>query len=159
MGTYATTTSFTTLLMSDSFDTATTALLSKCITWSENEINRKLAKRYNVAAFATAVPPMVTTFCERLAMGFYFDNNSRGGKEFLARGKELRVSVRQELDELAVGKMELVDSAGALIAPRSGEGTGVLSSSVDYETTFAEDDPLTWGVDTDKLDDIADRRE
>jgi hypothetical protein len=33
------------------------------------------------------------------------------------------------------------------------------SNTEDYEPTFHEGDPTTWGVDDDRLDDIADERD
>lgn len=160
MGTYATTSSYDVILVGTTLDTATTSVISKCITWAENEINKKLAKRYDVSAWSTAAltPPMVTSMCEQLALGYFYDNNSRGGKEGGARADRLIKRVMANLDELAMGKLELVNSSGSIITAR-GTAKGVLSSTSDYSATFAEDDPLTWAVDPDKLDDISDGRE
>lgn len=158
MGTYATTTSFSTLLIGTELDTATSALLGQCITWSEGEINRKLAKRYDVASFQSSVPPRITSLCEQLTIGYYYWNNSRGGKEGLERGKDMMAMVRADLNELAAGKTDLVNAAGAIIAARSG-APGVLSSTVDYSSTFAEDNPLRWRISIDKLTDIDSNRD
>lgn len=157
MGTYATTTSFSTILVGTTLDSATTSVISKCITWAENEINKKLAKRYNIASFQTSVPPQVTSMCEMLSTGYFYENNSRGGKESLARAKALIDRVMENLKDLAEGKLELVDSSGAIVTAR-GTAKGVLSSTSDYDSTFAEDDPLEWAIDADKLDDISSNR-
>lgn len=157
MGTYATTTSFSTLMIGVSLDSNTTSLISKCITWAESEIDRRLAKRYDVSSFQVAVPPRLTAICEQLTLGFFYENNSRGGKDGRDRGKSLYERVKAELDDLAAGKGELVSSAGSVIAARS--GMGVLTNTEDYTSTFGEDDPLNWVVDSDKLDDISDTRD
>lgn len=157
MGTYATTTSFADILVGTTLDAATTSVVSKCITWAENEVNKKLAKRFDISAFQTTVPPHITTMTERLALGYFHENNSRGGKDAIVKAKELKAEVRDNLDELAAGKLELVNTAGALILPRS-TAKGVLSSTSDYTQTFAEDDPLDWSIDEDKLSDISDDR-
>ena len=158
MGTYATTSSYDVILVGTTLDTATTSVISKCITWAENEINKKLAKRYDISSFQTSVPPMLTTMCEQLALGYFYDNNSRGSKEGGVRADRLIKRVMDNLNELAMGKLELVNSAGSIITAR-GTAKGVLSSTSDYTSTFAEDDPLNWNVDPDKLDDIADERD
>ena len=158
MGTYATTSSYDVILVGTTLDAATTSVISKCITWAENEINKKLSKRYDISSFQSTVPPLVTSLCEQLALGYFYDNNSRGGKEGGARADRLIKRVMANLDELAAGKMELVNSAGSIIAPR-GSAKGVLSSTSDYRSTFAEDDPLNWSIDSDKLTDISDDRE
>lgn len=159
MGTYATTSSFDVLLVGTVLDTATTSVISKCITWSENEINKKLAKRYAVSSWSTAAltPPMITTLCEQLALGYFYDNNSRGGKEGQDRADRMIKMVQDNLNDLAAGKLELVNSSGAVITGRTTRG--VLSNTSEYSPTFAEDNPLNWEVDTDKLTDISDARD
>lgn len=160
MGTYATTSSYDVILVGTTLDTATTSVISKCITWAENEINKKLSKRYDVSSWSTAAltPPMVTTMCEQLALGYFYDNNSRGGKEGGVRADRLIKRVMDNLNELANGQLELVNSSGSIITAR-GTAKGVLSSTSDYSATFAEDDPLNWETDSDKLDDISSNRD
>lgn len=160
MGTYATTSSYDVILVGTTLDTATTSVISKCITWAENEINKKLAKRFDVSAWSTAAltPPMVTTMCEQLALGYFYDNNSRGGKDGQLRADRLIKRVMENLNELAKGQLELVNSSGSIVTAR-GTAKGVLSNTSDYTQTFAEDDPLSWAVDSDKLDDLSDERE
>ena len=158
MGTYATTTAISPFMVGVTLDTASSTLLGKCIVWAENEINRQLARRYDIAAFQASVPPMVASFAEELALGQFYITQSRGGKDGRARGQEFVKSVNSRLLELSQGKMDLVDSGGGLISPRS-SAPGVLSSTVDYDSTFGEDDPLLWRIDPTKLDDLSDTRE
>jgi len=159
MGTYATTTSFGTWLVGTTLDAATTSQVGQCITWAENEVNKMLAKRYDVSAWVSgSVPPHVRGMTEQLATGFYFRTGARGGKEAFQRADAFIKPVMENLKELAEGRLELVDTAGSLILPR-GSAPGVLSSTDGYTSTFAEDDPLLWRVDPDKLDDIASDRD
>lgn len=158
MGTYATTTTLDTLAVGTTFDTATSAVASQCITWAESEIDKMLARRYNVAAFASSVPPMVQSMTEQLAMGYFRQEMSRGGKESLTRGQTLIDRVMENLKMLANQELDLVDSNGALIAGRS--SVAMVQSTTDaYTPTFAEDSDINWEVDPDKLDDITDSRE
>lgn len=160
MGTYATTTSFSTWLIGTTLDAATTSLVGQCITWAEDEINKKLSKRYDITAFqtTTAVPPLVRSLCQQLATGLFYQHNARGGRDAMERGDYFIKKVQENLADLAANKLDLVNTAGSVIAESSNR-LGVLSSTDDYMSTFAEDDPLDWAVDEDKLDDISDERD
>ncbi len=157
MGVYATTTSLDTLMVGVNFDTATSSLATKCITWSENEIDKKLCERYDVTDFKTTVPPIITSLCEQLSMGYLYRQLSRGGKESLNRGDTLIKGVMDNLNALADNKFSIVNTTGSVISSRTDRKT-VLSSTNDYYPTFAEDDPLNWKVDSDKLSDIENDR-
>lgn len=158
MGTYATTTSLNTLMVGYTFDSATTSIASKCITWAENEIDKKLARRYDVSAFKTTTPPLITSLCETLALGYLYENVSRGSKESISRAQIMIKRVIENLDELAAGSADVVDSSGDVVADLSG-ANAVRCNTSDYAPTFAEDDPLKWRVDSDKLDDIKSDRD
>ena len=157
---YATTTSLAINMIGVTFDTATTALASKKITDAENEINKYLSKRYDITSFqtTTSVPPLVTTLCEKLAEGYIWRSNSRGGKESLARGKELIKEALDNLVLISTYKLDLVNTAGAAIADMSNTAYRVLSSTTNYVNTFNEDDELNWRVDPNKLEDIDSQR-
>lgn len=157
MGSYATTTAIETLLVGSNVNTATRSMISLCIDWAENEVNKKLANRYDVSAFATSVPPMVKTLSEQIAVAYFHYHNSRGSKESIGRYKELIKMPMDNLADLACGKAGLVDSSGDQISVRSGRLA--LSSTLDYTPTFAEDKPTSWKVDTDKLDAIRNDRD
>lgn len=162
MGTMATTTSLATLMVGIEFDTATTSLATKCITDGENEIKKMLARRYDTSAaeFNTvaSIPPMLTSLCEQLAEGYMYMRMSRGAKESITRAKELLKWPRENLMGLSEGTLDLVNTAGSIIAERSGRKE-VLCNTETYSPTFDEDDGLDWAIDSDKLDDIADERE
>lgn len=153
MGTYATTTSIETLATGYTFNTATSAVASKCIAWAENEIDKKLSRRYDVASFKTTTPPLITSLCESLALAYFYENMSRGSKESITRAKIMIDRVMENLTELADGEAALVNTAGSSV-PDSFGTTSVKCNTSDYAPTFAEDDPLKWKVDSTKLDDI-----
>lgn len=153
MGTYATTTSLNTMMVGYTFDSATTSIASKCITWAENEIDKKLCRRYDVASFKTTTPPLITSLCETLALAYLYEQVSRGSKESISRAQIMIKRVMDNLDELAAAKADVVDTAGSVIADNQAANP-VRCNTTDYTPTFAEDNPLNWRVDPDKLDDI-----
>ena len=160
MGTFATTTSLQTLIPGVTFDAATTSLCTMCITWAESFIRGKLSRRYNMSASpfntSTSIPPQITAIAERMAMGYYFRNSSRGSKESLARANELLKDAQAEVMDIASWKSDLVDTTFASVSERS---TGIHESFSSYHTTFDEDDPVDWSVDDDKLSAISDGRD
>lgn len=164
MGTYSTTTALQTLMIGTTFDTATTALATKCITDAENEIKKKFARRFDMAGThfaptttASSVPPLVTSICELYSEGLMRLRMSRGDKDLLAHGNNLIKLASDNINLVMAGTVDLVDTAGSLIAERSGR-TSVICNTSDYHSTFNEDDDIDWSVDPDKLDDIADER-
>jgi hypothetical protein len=160
MGTYATTTSLETLLVGVTFDTVTTSLVSKLITHSENEVNKYLSKRYDVSAFTTtSMPPLVTSLTETLTEGYYYQRSARGGKDGLAHGKALIDQALDNLNLIALRKLDLLDSDGNVIAEGASSSYQMLSTTDDYAPTFNEDSPLNWVISPEKLDDIEDERE
>lgn len=158
MGTYATTTTLDILTVGFTFDTATTAIADQCITWAEDEINKKLSKRYDISNFLASVPPLVQSLTEQMSLGFFYDQESRGGNESQTRADRYFKRVKDNLNMLVNGELDIVDSAGSIIARRSGV-KGVLSNTSDYTQTFAEDSELNWAVDSDKVSDIQDSRD
>jgi hypothetical protein len=160
MGTYTTTTSLQVLMIGTTFDTLTTALSSKLITHSENEINKYLSKRYDVSLWntSTSIPPLVTSLCETLAEGYIYQRMSRGGKDAMARGEVLIKQAIDNLKLIADYKMDLLTPTGSVLADMSNTAYRVLSNTSDYSSTFNEDDELNWKVDSNKLQDIYDSR-
>lgn len=156
MGLYATTTSFTTYLVGSNLDTATTSLISSCITIAENEVNKYVSERYDVSLWTASsdVPPLVRSWTEMYALGQYYQLSSRGSKESMARGREFKKDVLDNLKEIKDYKCNLVDTAGADIAEKTNDKYQIKSTSTDYTSTFDEGDPLKWQIDPDKLTDI-----
>lgn len=162
MGTMATTTSLDTRMVDTTFNTATTSLCTARITDAENEIRKILSKRYDVSADAfqtsTSVPPMLTTLCEWLTMGFMYEDLSRGGLDGFGRSDRYIKKAMENLNDIVDYKVNLVNTSGSLIS-ESTESLPMFSNTKDYTDTFAEDNPTNWAVDSDKLDDIADERD
>lgn len=156
MGVYTTTTALETDMPGFSFDTATTALASKCITQAENEVDKFLSKRYDVSGWTTfaLTPPLVTTLTEWYAAGLVTLKVSRGSKELKQQAMDLMKLAKDNLVEIATGKANLTDSDGDVIAESSTSSMRVLSNTSDYSSTFNEDGDLDQAVDQDKLDDI-----
>lgn len=162
MGTFATTTSLDTLMVDTTFDTATSALATQCITQAENKIREKMSERYDTSADAwqtsTSTPPVVTTWCEWLSMGYMYESLSRGGKEAFKRADRFIDKAMNNMDHVLDFEANVVNTLGSAITDAA-TTFQVLSNTEDYHATFDEDDPTSWNVDPDKLDDIEDGRD
>jgi hypothetical protein len=145
-----------------SADTATSDVLQACIDDAEAKVREMLSKRYDVSASyfqtTTSVAPALVPITRWLAAGYAYMHFSRGGKDAFKRSEAYEKKAMDNLKLLMDRSVDLVDSSGAVIAERT-DAFQVLSNTDDYTETFAEDDPLHWGVDSDKLDDIEDARE
>lgn len=161
MGLFATTSSLAVRMVGTTFDSATTALASTCIYDAENEIKKHLCKRYDFSAApfltTTSIPPMVTTLAERLAVGYMYENMARGSKDGYVRADRYIDSVMDNIQALLDGEAQLTDSNGDLIEEIDGDWA--IYATTSYSPTFNEDDPKSWVVDPDKLDDIEDERD
>lgn len=159
MGNYATTTSLQTTMIGTSFDTATTSLANKCISWSEDEVNKYLSKRYDLSGFSASTPPLVQSLTEQIASGYMFRFMARGSADMLSRAKEIIDPCIKNLEGLSKGKFNLFDTSGAVIADASLSCFQVFCNTDTYHSTFDEDDPLNWKIDTNKIDDIEDAKD
>jgi len=158
-----TATSMATSLIGTTFDTVTTSLIVELISDAEAEINKYISKRYDLSSntfqTSTSCPPLLTTLTRQLTKGYFYRDNSRGGKESLTRAKEYINDVRDNLKMIADYKVDLLDTSGSIITDKSETSWRIQSSTVGYTDTFAEDDSKEWAVDTDKLDAIDDSRD
>jgi hypothetical protein len=143
------------------FDSATTSLATECILDAEAEVNKFLAKRYDLSSnyfqTSTATPPLVRTIARWLAQGYMYDQMARG-----TESKRAAALIKRGLDNLELirdGKSELFDTAGSILPESTDSASRVLSNTSDYSNTFNEDDELSWRVDDDKLDDIDSERD
>ena len=164
MGKYLdTATSMSTSLIGTTFDTVTTNLLVELDSDAEAEIDKYLSRRYDISADAfqtsTSAPPILKTFTRQLVKGYFYRDNSRGGKESLTRANEYLDDVRNCLTMIADFKMDLLNTAGSVIVDKSDSGWRVQSSTNTYTDTFAEDTATEWLVDPDKLTAISDSRD
>ncbi len=162
LGNYATTTALQVKMIGTNFDTATSALAVASIADASEEIRKKLSKRYDftTTTFETTTtrPLILTTICETLALGYMYENMSRGSKEGYMRADRYIKRGMENLDLIAVGDAELIDPSGNVIDQITTDWTS-QSSTTDYANTFNEDDQTKWKVDPDKLDDIKTERE
>lgn len=161
MGTFSTTTALAIKMVGTTFDTPTTALAAACITEAENEIKKMLSNQFDMsssywATYAT-VPPMVVTLCTQYAEGLMYEANARGSKEAYARADRYIKRVMDNLSKLADGTLQLLDTSGNQITPTKTKWQ-VASNTDGYATTFNEDHPRRWKIDSTKLDDIAGER-
>ena len=149
-------------MITTDFDTATTSLCSKLITHAENEIEKKISKRYDVDTFnntSTSVPPMLTSICETLVVGYMYKFMNRSpGKDQMDFANGFINQAMDNLTLIADYKADLVDSSGAVIADMSNTAYQVKCNTSSYTPTFNEDDELNWEIDPDKLDDIESER-
>jgi len=159
MGLFCTTTALDTLMPQTTFDTATTSLANQCITQAENEIRKRLSRRYDTGAadFNTTtgtVPPMVSTLCEWLSMGYIYESTSRGSKESFNRADRFIKKAMANMKDILERDADLVDETGTPLVELS-IASQLLSNTDTYIDTFDEGNPLGWQVDSDKLSDIA----
>ena len=160
---YATTTTLDTLMVGVKFDTATTSLAGLAIDEAQDEINKYVNKRYDVSTFVTSTafstnPPTLKTLAQQLAAGKTWIYLARGGsKESVARGTFWIKRVEKCLIDIINNKADILNADGSELTERS-PAQQVLSNTDTRSSTFDEDDPLRWTVDSDKLDDITSDR-
>lgn len=163
MGAYATTTSLQTNMVETMFDTATSALASAMISRAETEVNKWLSKRYDIAAFIAAPPPMVRDLTLDLAEGYMRIRMVRGAnssKEIDAYKKTLIDPVLENLQAIAAWQANIVDTAGSLVPDGENNTTyQILNGAEGFTPTFAEDDETHWETDPDKLEAIEAERD
>jgi len=148
-------------MIGTTFDSLTTSLATELITDAENEINKYISKRYDVSVFSTstAVPPLLKSLCNQLAVGYMYKNMSRGGSDADERGQKYIDQVIKNLELIRDYKADLINTAGSVIADMSNTAYRVLGGTENYTPTFNEDDELNWVIDADKLDDIETERD
>jgi hypothetical protein len=158
---FSSATSLSVKMVGTIFDSATTSLATACITDADNEIKKRLAKRYDFSAApfltTTTYPPMIITLSETLAIGYMYENMARGSKEGYIRADRYIKKVMDNLNELNEGKAQLVDTTGVPVDEIDGEWQ--IQVTEPYSHTFNEDEPTEWGVSSDKLDDIESERD
>lgn len=141
--------------------TGLTALASECISQAEDEIDKRLSKRYDISSSyfqtTTSIPPQLRQICLWLSTGYMYEANARGSKDSYARADRYINKANNNIKDLIEYKANLLDTAGSIISD-STESLKVRSSTSDYVNTFNEDDPVNWTVDSDKLDDISNER-
>lgn len=162
MGYYVVTDDIRTLMIGIEFDQLTSDLSVKCINQAEAEINKYLSKRYDISSFintTTSVPPIVRSLTEKLSVGYMYRYMARTTKDEMDRANEYIKDSLENLQNLSVGNLDLLNTAGSAITEKATSSYRIQSNTDGYHSTFDEDDPLKWKVDSNKLDDIADDRD
>jgi len=140
-------------------NTASANIVVDSITDATNEINKYLCQRYDVTQWATltSTPPIITTICKWLAAGYAIEATSRGSKEQMKRSETLINRAMKDIEGIASGELNLVDSSLNEVSTSS-DPNDSFSTTENYSNTFNEDDYLTWKSDTTKLTDILSER-
>ena len=137
------------------------SLVDSHVDRADNLVNAKISNRYNVSGFNTSgsVPPVLRTLSEDITAYYsyrsLFSSDGQNDNEWTDKCKDA-IDI---LNEIREGTMDLVDSSGSMIATRASATVDDIGSTTeDWTATFGEDDPLSWVVDSDKLDSIKDDR-
>lgn len=160
MGSYATTTSISTLIPgflrgnTTTSDTAGVAIFSAHVDRAEGLVNSYVAARY--ALPLSPVPPLLRTLTEDIACYYAFRGAlSQDGQRKNTYIEEYKQAL-SVLDDLKKGDVRLAYTDGSLVPVAS--SSRFLSSSEGYTPVFGKDDPEQWGVDSDESDDLEDAR-
>jgi len=146
----------TTLPMIGSVSNITSAHLATYLGKAQAEINTKLSRLYSIPF--TVEVPILQTLATDMAVYFVlaqriFTQEKQNKSEWPEKYKR----AIEILDDIADGKIMLIDSTGAVIEGR-GDIAEVFSNTMDYVPTMAEIDITDESVDKDKIDDEIDRR-
>jgi len=161
MGTFATTTGLEILMPGITFDSITTSLAGKCISWSESWIKSCLSKRFDVSSSPFTVytsTSQLTSIAEEMAVGHLHRLMSRGAKESLTRGDSMVKGAQDTCRLIASFGSDLMNADGTGAVANKSESQQVLHNQTTYHSTFDEDNPVNWVIDPDKEIDIEDGR-
>lgn len=163
MGTYATTTSISELMPGYLIGNTTTSdtpgvnLFSRHIDRAEGIVNAYIGTRYNIVAMTTTnYPPIMRTLSEDIACWYaaraaYVQD---GGKkqEYLDKFE----MAMDTLKDIRDGETGLTYTNGAEVPPKS---SSRFLTDTDYTPVFGLDDPESWKVDEDQIDDLENARD
>lgn len=162
MGDYATTTAISELLPqflssnTTTSDAAGTSIYSRHIDRAEAVVKSFAGSRYDLSAFrinttTTNVPPILRTLSEDITCWFSIRGAyvQDGGikQEYLDAFNR----AYEMLKEIREGLTKLTYTDGSEVPPRSSR---FLSSTESYSHVFNMDDPESWAVDQDQIDDM-----
>jgi len=137
--------------------TETTVIIAKHITRADSMIDAKISKRYSIpvsdAPILTAISEDITSYYTYRS--FYTQDNLNRNEYF----EELKVEALACLDDIRNGDIDLVDSSGNVINENSEENNQAIdSTTINEQTFFDTDSPFNWKFDSDRQDNIKDRR-
>ena len=143
--------------------TATVAIINNHIARADAFINAKLARRYSVPF--TTTPPLILMIAEDITSYYTYrslyaqDNQNTSTRLSEYAGPEGTITAFALLEQIRLGEMDLVDTAGSLISETASEqDDAVEMTNEEYVPIFDVDDTLNQEVDSNRLTDIAARR-
>ena len=157
MGLYATTTSISELLPfylvgnTSTSDTAGVNIFSRHVDRTEGVVNSYMAARYSLPFVATTIPVIIRAITEDIASWMSIRGTTMQNSDL---GRERSQAFDRAWDDLKAirdGALKLTITDGSELATRT---TRYLTST-DYTHVFNLDDPDSWAVDEDQVDDIA----
>jgi len=121
---------------------------------ADNYIDTRISKRYNVPF--TTTPPIITDISANLAAYSVLkrlkveitENEENYPRTYYSDAMRM-------LKEIESGKIDILDSSGTRIEPKS--ETGILSSTSEYRPVFDEGNEADWGHSTNKVSDESDK--
>lgn len=128
------------------------AVIGRHITRADGLIDASISKRYAVPISPT--PPLLASLSEDITSYYsyrsFYTQDNYNKNDYLA---ELKDDAIKTLNDIREGVINLVDTAGSMIAETtSAESSIVDSTTKDYQPFFDVDDDLEWKFDDDLLD-------
>ena len=119
-------------------------------------VNAKIVKQYSLPL--TGIPAPLQTITEDLTCYYIFRSLYTAERFNDSPWPEKYREALTMLDQIATGDLALVSSGGSVVAGRT-DVVEIWSNTKDYVPTFSELGPYDQVIDSDKLDDEADRRD
>ena len=139
--------------------TAITTLIDAHITRADNVINSKIARRYDIADFIVNVPPLLRTISEDISSYYTYRSEYSGDTQNENEWTDKYNEAAKILDEIRDSKIDLVNTAGAIIPDRTESAFDMVTSdNQDYQPFFDIDEPTDWKFDADLKDSLRGNR-
>mgnify|MGYP001603168569 CR=1 FL=1 len=162
MGSYATTTAISELLPqylvgnTTTSDTAGMNIFSRHVDRTEGIVNAYISARYDILALtSTTLPPILRAITEDIASFMSLRGTILQNSDLGTERKQAYDRAWKDLEALRDGDIKLAATNGTEVATR----TARMLTSTDYSHIFNLDDPQSWKVDDDQVDDIGDTRD
>ena len=134
---------------------STVSLIESHIVRADSFIDAKCSRRYSLPF--SPVPPFIRTISEDISSWFVY--RSEFSTDIKTDFENRFEDAVEWLNQIQAGELNLVDTSGSLVAELSTTSAGFLDSNTkDYQPFFDEDEPVSWKIDADKKDGIADNR-
>lgn len=137
--------------------TETASLITDKINNAESIINGYLGRRYTVPF--SPVPPVVKTMAINLSAHYTFvakfSSDSHNTNDWVT---DLKIDVMAQLEDYRDRKMDIVNTAGTIIAEKNADSR-VISNTQGYAPTADLDTVTSWSISSSRLDDIEDGRD